>query len=305
MGRVEQKRRPLGASCRRREGALADLSFEVEDDTFEVSLVEDLFALRGAQEEGAAADVVDLAGDALGVIVDAADEAVAEELTSIASHVEVVLDVASGLFEVEGAEMIADGDALVERFVRSEAELVGQVGLGEQDEGKWRSGVHLIVEQEAKLVEELRGQEMGFVDDEEDEAALAGEVGEGRAELGEEAGETKGGLDLEGEEDLTVEGGDGEVGIGEVDDGVEVVVEGVGEGTQGGGLAGTDVTGDESGETLLKGESEAALDFAVTARGVKVFAGDGSGEGGQAEAIEIIESGHRFAAPLDRVIRVG
>ena len=140
---------------------------------------------------------------------------------------------------------------------------------------------------------------MGLVDDEEDEAALAGEVGEGGVELGEEAEEAEGGLDLEGEEDLAVEGGDGEVGVGEVDDGVEVAVEGVGEGTQGCGLTGTDVAGDEGGEAFLQGEGEAALDFAVAAGGVEVFAGDGSGERGQAEAVEIIESGHRFAAPLD------
>ena len=128
---MEQKKRPRRASWRRRERALADLSFEVEEDTFEIGLVEDLFALRGAQEEGTAAEVVDLASDALGVVVDATDEAVAEDLTLVASDVEVVLDVAGGFFEVEGAEMVADGDALVERLVRGEAELVGQVGLAE------------------------------------------------------------------------------------------------------------------------------------------------------------------------------
>ena len=113
--------------------------------------------LRGAQEEGAAADVVDLAGDSLGVIVDTTGEAVAEELTLVASDAEVVLDVTGGLFQVEGAEMIANGDALVEGLVRGEAELVGQVGLAEQDEGDEGRGIHIIIEQEAELVEELRG----------------------------------------------------------------------------------------------------------------------------------------------------
>ena len=50
-----------------------------------------------------------------------------------------------------------------------------------------------------------------------------------------------------------VEGGGGQVGIGEVDDGVEVAVEGVGEGAEGGGLAGADVAGDERREALLEG----------------------------------------------------
>lgn len=58
---MEQKKRPRRISWRRRERALANLSFEVEEDTFEVGFVEDLFALRGAQEEGTAAEVVDLA----------------------------------------------------------------------------------------------------------------------------------------------------------------------------------------------------------------------------------------------------
>jgi hypothetical protein len=49
--------------------------------------------------------------------------------------------------------------------------------------------------------------------------------------LRQQAGEAESGLGLEGEQDLMVEGGGGEVGIGEVDDGVEVAVEGVGEGT--------------------------------------------------------------------------
>jgi hypothetical protein len=64
---------------------------------------------------------------------------------------------------------------------------------------------------------------------------------------------------------LAIEGGDREVGIGEVDDGVEVAIERVSEGAEGGGLAGADVTGDEGGETLLEGKGQAALDFLVTA----------------------------------------
>ena len=183
----------------------------------------------------------------------------------------MVLDVACGLFEVEGFEVEADGDALVEGLVGSEAELVGQVGLTEEDEGDEGSGVHLVVEQEAELVKEFGGQEVGFVDDEEDVAALAGQVVEGGAELWEEAHKAEGGLDLEGEEDFAVEGGDAEVGIGEIDDGVEVAVEGLGKGADGGGLAGADIAGEEGGETFLEGKGEAALDLAVAAGGKEVL----------------------------------
>ena len=91
---------------------------------------------------------------ALDVVVDAAEEIVAKELALIARDAQVVLDVPGGLFEVKGSEVVADGDALVEGFVGSKAELVGQVGLTEKDEGDQRDGVHLIVEQEAQLVKE-------------------------------------------------------------------------------------------------------------------------------------------------------
>ena len=39
-------------------------------------------------------------------------------------------------------------------------------------------------------------------------------------------------------------GGHGKVGVGQVDGGLEVAVEGVGKSAQGGGLAGADVAGD-------------------------------------------------------------
>ena len=285
-----EKEAPKG--LREMIGPSADVPIKIKKNTVEVRLVEDLFVLGGAEEEGTAADVVDLGSNSLGVVVDAADEAVAEDLGLGIGDAEVMLDVSGGLFEVEGTQMVADGDALVEGFEGGETEFVGEVGLAEEDEGEERSGVHIVVEEKTELVEELRREEMGFVDDEEDEAALAGEVGEGGAELREETREAEGRLDLEGQEDLAIEGGDGEVGVGKVDDGVEVGVEGVDEGADGGGLAGADVASDESREALLEGEGEAALDFLVAARGEQVGAGDGLGERGRGKAVAVIEGGH-------------
>jgi hypothetical protein len=89
-----------------------------------------------------------------------------------------------------------------------------------------------------------------------------------------------------------VESGDAQVGIGQIDDGIDVGVEGVSEGADGSRFAGADVAGDEGGERFLKGEGEAALDFAVAVGGVEVFAGNGTGERGVAEVVEVIESGH-------------
>ena len=96
-------------------------------------------------------------------------------------------------------------------------------------------------------------------------------------ELGEEAPEAKGGLDLQADQDLAVERRGRQGRVGEIDDAIDVAVEGVGEGAKGRGLAGADVTGDEGREALVEGEGEAALDLLMTAGGVEVLGGDGFG----------------------------
>jgi hypothetical protein len=239
------------------------LTFEIEDDSLEVRFVQDLLAFGDAEEECAATEVVDLASHALGVVVDTREEALAEDRALASGDAETVFDVGCGFFQVKRFEVEADGDALVEGFVRGEAELVSQVGLAEEDEGDQGSGVHLVVEQEAQLVKEFRWQEVRFIDDEEDVAALACQVVESGAELGQETYKAEGGFDLQGEEDFAVECGDAEVRIGEINNGVQVAVESLSEGTHGGRFAGTDIAGDEGSETVLEGEGEAALDFTV------------------------------------------
>jgi hypothetical protein len=209
-----------------------------------------------------------------------------------------MFDVPSSLLQVEGRDLVADSDALVEGLVGSEAELVGQVRLTEQDEGDEGGGVHLLVEEEAELIEDIGGEEMALVDDEEDETAFAGEVSQGGLQLGLELEEVVGGFDLESEEDEAVEGRDGEKRVGEIDDVVDVAVEGLSEGAEGGGLASADIAGDEGREALLEGEGEAALGLLMAAGGEEVLGGDGLGEGGVIEAVDIIESDHRTWSPL-------
>jgi hypothetical protein len=143
-------------------------------------------------------------------------------------------------------------------------------------------------------MEKVVGQEMGLVDEEEDETAFAGQVQEGGAELREETHKTEGRLDLEGEEDFAVQGRDAQVRVGEIDDGIEVAVEGMGESADGSGFASADVPSDEGGKMLLEGEGEAALDLLVTARREEVWTGDGLGKGGVLKAVEFIQFGHRF-----------
>jgi hypothetical protein len=138
---------------------------------------------------------------------------------------------------------------------------------------------------------------MCFVDDEEDVAALARQVGEGSVELREEPKEAKGRLCVKLEENLAVEGDDGEVRIGEVNDGIDVEVEGVGKGAQGSRFPGANIAGDQSREALLESEGQTALNFAVTTRGIEVLAVDRFGERGSGQAVKVTECGHRLLAP--------
>ena len=71
--------------------------------------------------------------------MDEGEEAIGEDGVLAAGNAEVVFDVGGSFLEVEGFEVVADGDTLMEGFVGSEAELVSQVGLTEQDESQERS----------------------------------------------------------------------------------------------------------------------------------------------------------------------
>jgi hypothetical protein len=238
------------------------------------------------------------------VVVGECKKAIGENRILTIGDAKMVFDVGGSLSEVEGFEMVADGDALVEGFVGGKAELVSQGGLAEEDESEQGSGIHFVVEQEAELVEQVMREKVSLVDDEESKAALAGEIREGSAELGKEAGEAEGRLGLEGEQDLMIEGRGRQVRIGKVDDGVEVAVEGVSEGAKSGRLAGADVAGDESRETFLESKGQASLDLQVTAGWEEICTRDGLAERGSTEAVEIIESGHGHRPPLDGVVRV-
>ena len=76
IGMGGQEKRPRRASGKRKRKESSDLAFEVEDNPFEVHFVEDLLAFSSAEKECAAAQVVDLAVDAFGMIINSGQEAV-------------------------------------------------------------------------------------------------------------------------------------------------------------------------------------------------------------------------------------
>ena len=109
----------------------ADLTFEIENNAFEIGFVENLLAFSGTKEQCAATEVIDLAGDALGVVVDASQERITKDLALVTGNAQMVLDVANGFLQVKGFEVETDGNTLVEGLVRGKTELVSQVRLAE------------------------------------------------------------------------------------------------------------------------------------------------------------------------------
>jgi hypothetical protein len=57
----------------------------------------------------------------------------------------VVAEVAGGLLGGHAGHVVADGDPLIERGEYAVADLLGEVGLAEQDGRERRPGVELVV----------------------------------------------------------------------------------------------------------------------------------------------------------------
>lgn len=83
------------------------------------------------------------------MIINASQEAITKDRVLASSSAQMVFDVAGGFLQVKGFEVKADGNTLVEGFVRSETELVSEVRLTEEDERDQRGRVHIIIEKKA------------------------------------------------------------------------------------------------------------------------------------------------------------
>jgi uncharacterized protein YciU (UPF0263 family) len=119
-----------------REWPSIKLAFKVKEGAFEVALVKDLFFFNGAKEERGAANIVDEARDAFGVMVQAGHEVVGEELVLVAGDAEVMFNISGGFGKVKGRQGVAEGNALIEGLVGSEAQFSVQIGLTDEDESE-------------------------------------------------------------------------------------------------------------------------------------------------------------------------
>src|SRR3972149_1917398 len=116
------------AGCRRRKraaltyaqpvmgkGGRPSVVVNLCDGLAQGTLIQDLFLVDQASHEGRGADLIDAARDALGVFEDALQGIVGEERTSLEpGDLRLMLDVADGFLQVEWAEVVAHGQALVE-----------------------------------------------------------------------------------------------------------------------------------------------------------------------------------------------
>jgi hypothetical protein len=166
--------------------------------------------------------------------------------------------------------------------------------LTDENEGEEGVGIEIVVEEEAKLVKEVSGQEVGLVNDEEGETIFASQGLQGFLELGEQAVKGMGRFTLEGQEDVGIQSGDIEAGVGQVNQGMEGAVKGLDKGANGGGFAGPDLAGDEGGQALLQGVGQAALNFLVPAGGEELVRRDGPAERGLTEVVVAVEQGHEW-----------
>ena len=83
--------------------------------------------------------------------------------------------------QVERAEVLADGQALIEGFVDREVQSATQVGVADREQGRQRLTVHLVTEQQAQLFEHSLGEQVRLVKDDARPAAfLAGPLGVGQ-----------------------------------------------------------------------------------------------------------------------------
>ena len=212
-------------------------SVELDDRSFGVGLIEDGFAVIHADQETIEADAVDLSGDPVTELVGGGDERIGERAAFHADDAQMMLDIGGRLFQCKRLEVAADVDALVEGFKALELEQIAQVGLAEEDEGERGGGIHIGVEPETELVEQAVAEQVSLIDDDEGMTAALEEVSEGVAKTLTEAARMEGWADVPGSEDVGKEGLDGEIGIGQVGGEVEIGVEGLDEGADGGGLA--------------------------------------------------------------------
>src|SRR3990172_1797979 len=118
---------------------------DLGDGLADGGLVDEVLVVDKAGQEGGGADLVDASGQAFGIVEEAGDGIVGEDGTGgVAGDADLVLDVGEGFGQVQGPEMVADGEALGERLVDGQAEGAAEVRVADQQDGGQGGAVPLV-----------------------------------------------------------------------------------------------------------------------------------------------------------------
>ena len=122
-------------------------------------------------------EVVHLARQAAGELVDQPDRVIIEERVGTAGELQMVREVIAGLLEVHPVDRVAQRDPLIQRGERRLPQPPAERRLAEQHARERRARVHLAVGQHPQLLELLGAQQMTLVQDEHNPAAAFGLLG--------------------------------------------------------------------------------------------------------------------------------
>jgi len=108
------------------------------------TLLEDLIAVRHADQEGGGTQAVHLSRDALGEIVNAVEGIVGKEIGGLVTgEGNLVADVGHRLGQIQGRELEGGGQALVKCLMGSQAQDAPEFGLANEEQRTEGLAVHM------------------------------------------------------------------------------------------------------------------------------------------------------------------
>jgi len=156
-------------TCEEKRLALVDLGDGFEDG----AVIQDLFLVDAAGDQGGDAQAVDLARQTAGVLEDTFESIVAERGTrDVPGDTQVMLDVFERFFEIQWRKLVRVGQALAEGFVDGQVQGLAEDGRADQQEGGQRAAVHVGAQEQAELLESGGRQQVGFVEDKQGKRCL-------------------------------------------------------------------------------------------------------------------------------------
>jgi hypothetical protein len=136
---------------------------------------DDIGALESCGEKSMVSEEIDFSGQTAGGLEESLLSRGLEENRLGTGESEAVLKVGGQLIASQRGEMETDDDALGESFVNGHRESSSKLGLSEQEQAEAVLGIHVVVGEKAKVLENVGAEVMGLIDDEDRPAACLGD----------------------------------------------------------------------------------------------------------------------------------